>query len=91
MMGFRLSYFLSFFLFFFVVIFFLGILRGAASKAIDYTLKQYIKLYHSDIVIIQESRCSGNVARDIICKWSFHYFVIEKTRGFSGGHLDFLE
>ncbi|XLR08090.1 hypothetical protein S83_036028 [Arachis hypogaea] len=59
--------------------------RGAAGKPFGRTLTDYLKVYRTDIVILLETRCSGDKARNVIRKLGFNYYHIEEAVSFSGG------
>jgi hypothetical protein len=48
-------------------------------------LVDFCKNNKVDLVALQETRCSGNIARNTIKKLGFKYFLLEEARGFSGG------
>ncbi|XP_015934914.3 uncharacterized protein LOC107461000 [Arachis duranensis] len=59
--------------------------RGAASCAFRRTLKEFLRQYNPDIVILLETKVSGNNARRIIQGAGFNNFIIEEAQGFIGG------
>ncbi|XP_025702516.1 uncharacterized protein [Arachis hypogaea] len=59
--------------------------RGAASESFSHTFLEIVRINKPDIVILLETRCSGEKARKIISKSGFDFYHIEEAVGFSGG------
>ncbi|XP_016195052.1 uncharacterized protein LOC107636029 [Arachis ipaensis] len=59
--------------------------RGAASESFSRTFLEIVRINKPDIVILLETRCSGEKARKIISKSGFEFYHIEEAVGFSGG------
>nr|XP_025652243.1 uncharacterized protein LOC112748247 [Arachis hypogaea] len=59
--------------------------RGAASSAFRRTFKELLKQYKADIVVLMETRISGDNARNAIRNMGFNHFIIEEAQGFAGG------
>ncbi|KAL4307123.1 uncharacterized protein LOC107605009 [Arachis ipaensis] len=59
--------------------------RGAASKAFSRTLRELTKVYKPDLVILMETRCSGDNAKKAIRSFGFDFYHIEEAQGYSGG------
>ncbi|RYR31610.1 hypothetical protein Ahy_B01g056442 [Arachis hypogaea] len=59
--------------------------RGVASCAFRRTLKEFLRQYNLDIVILLETKVSGNNARRIIQGAGFNYFIIEEAQSFIRG------
>ncbi|RYR27722.1 hypothetical protein Ahy_B01g051758 [Arachis hypogaea] len=59
--------------------------RGAASQSFTRTLKEYLIMHKPDLVILQETRCSGDTARRTIDRSGFAFSHVQDANGFSGG------
>lgn len=59
--------------------------RGAVGKEFDRTFRLLMASQKSNIVIIQEPRCSGNRAISTIRKLGFRFHIISDARGYAGG------
>ncbi|RYR28543.1 hypothetical protein Ahy_B01g052687 [Arachis hypogaea] len=58
--------------------------RGAASQSFTRTLKEYLRMHKPDLVILQETRCSGDTARRTIDRSGFAFSHVQDANGFSG-------
>ncbi|XLR39159.1 hypothetical protein S83_023819 [Arachis hypogaea] len=59
--------------------------RGAASGAFRRIYKEMMKQYKPDITILLETKCSGQVARNVIKQLGYTNYIIEEAQGFAGG------
>ncbi|RYQ79555.1 hypothetical protein Ahy_Scaffold5g107796 [Arachis hypogaea] len=59
--------------------------RGAASVAFGRSLKELVRIQNPNLVILLETRCSGDNAKNVNSKLGFAFYHIEEACGFSGG------
>ncbi|XP_015935726.1 uncharacterized protein LOC107461695 [Arachis duranensis] len=59
--------------------------RGAASVAFGRSLKELVRIHNPNLVVLLETRCSGDNAKNVISKLGFPFYHIEEACGFSGG------
>ena len=59
--------------------------RGAASVPFGRTLREMVTQYKAEVVILLETRCSGEAIPHIIRRMNFKNFIIEEAHGFAGG------
>ncbi|XP_015970877.1 uncharacterized protein LOC107494332 [Arachis duranensis] len=58
---------------------------GAVGKAFSRACKEYIRVHKPDIVALQETRCSGDNAKEVIKNLGLNNFILVEARGYSGG------
>jgi len=84
-----MSFHLTIFCFCYIIIFLMKVItwncRGAQGKNFRRALADFCRNNKVDLVALQETRCSGNIARNTIKKLGFKYFLLAEARGFSGG------
>ncbi|RYR45291.1 hypothetical protein Ahy_A07g031128 [Arachis hypogaea] len=59
--------------------------RGAASSAFCRTLKEFVGMHKPNVVILLETRCSGETAERTIRNCGFDHWHIKEAVGYSGG------
>ncbi|XP_016206218.1 uncharacterized protein LOC107646551 [Arachis ipaensis] len=60
-------------------------IRGCVNKASIRTVKELCKQYRPDMVILLETKCSGDTTDKVIREMSFNYCIREEAKGFAGG------
>jgi exonuclease III len=77
------------FCYFFIINFLMKVItwncRGAQGKKFRRALTNFCRSNKVDLVALQETRCSGIVARNTIKNLGFKYSLLAEARGFSGG------
>lgn len=59
--------------------------RGASNNTFFRFCKQYIDLYHPDILFIMETRVDPLKTKNSFNRLGFDWFLSSEVRGFSGG------
>lgn len=70
---------------YFLMIFISWNCRGAQGLNFRRALNNFCRKNKVDVVALQETRCSGNVARKAIKKLGFKNYIVSEAQGFSGG------